>query len=71
MKGEIFMLHILKIEPYSEAEEYLNSLFKLTNTEKDVKVKLGKEIDKPYNEYAFDDNVYQSIEKYLEKKESY
>ena len=70
MKGEIFMLHILKIEPYSEAEDYLNNLFKLTNTEKDVRVKFGKEFDKPYNEYVFDNDVYQNIKKYLEKKES-
>lgn len=68
MKGEIVMLHILKIEKHSEAEVYLNDLFALTDTKKDVEVKINELHDKPYNEYIFDENVYQRIKKYLEKE---
>ncbi len=58
-------MHTLKVEVCSEAEERLNDLFNLTNTTEKVSVKLGEEFKVPYNEYEFDNEVYEIIRNYL------
>ena len=58
-------MHTLKVEIYSKAEERLNDLFNLTKTTEKVSVRLGKEFKVPYNEYEFDDEVYEIIRNYL------
>lgn len=58
-------MHTLKVEVCSEAEERLNELFNLTNTTEKVSVKLGEEFKVPYNEYEFDNEVYEIIRNYL------
>ena len=58
-------MHTLKVKVYSEAEERLNDLFNLTNTTEKVSVKLGEIFKVPYNEYEFDNEVYEIIRNYL------
>ena len=58
-------MHTLKVKVCSEAEERLNDLFNLTNTTEKVSVKLGEIFKVPYNEYEFDNEVYEIIRNYL------
>lgn len=58
--------HILKVKPYSEAEERLMHLFCKTKTNSsEVIVRIGELFGWPYNEYEFSEERYQAIQNYL------
>lgn len=59
-------LHIMKVEPFSEAEEYFMDLLKKVEVKPEsVICKLGTVFGKPYNEYILSDGLYNLIQTYL------
>lgn len=61
--------HILKVEPYSEAEERLMELFNKTSSIGEIIVRIGEIFGWPYNEYEFSEERYQAIRNYLETED--
>lgn len=57
--------HILKVKPYSEAEERLMELFNKTSSICEIIVRIGEIFGWPYNEYEFSEERYQAIRNYL------
>lgn len=55
---------VVKIEPDSQAEEYLIELFSKAGVH-GVRCRLGAIFGKPYNEYEMLEEDYQKIREYL------
>lgn len=70
MKGSDIIKHILKVQPYSDAEVRLNNLIELTNNRNVIIVRLSELFNTPYNEYEFDDDVYDKIRNYLKEEKA-
>lgn len=59
-------IHIMKVVPLSETEEYFMELLRKVEVKPDsVICKLGSVFGKPYNEYYLSDGLYNQIREYL------
>lgn len=60
--------HILKLEPYSEGEEYfVNELMPIAKD--GVEVRLGETFGVPWNEYEFTNDDFLRIKEYIAKRD--
>lgn len=63
-------IHIMKIVPFSEAEERFMELLRMVEVKPEsVICKLGEVFGKPYNEYFLSDGLYNQIREYLLENE--
>ena len=61
--------HVLRVEPYSEAEDRLIELAKAVNGMRLLTCKLGCLFNVNYNEYTFSDELFVKIREYLLKRD--
>lgn len=59
-------IHIMKVVPFSEAEERFMELLSLVEVKPEsVMCRIGSIFGKPYNEYVISDGLYNQIREYL------